>query len=140
MKKKHPTKNRHIHRGWLKNNLTVENLFPNHTIWSQISHSKMYMIKSINLAIFQAFTAACKIKFELMVIILNFLQKSKKNDNIYCVCIKAIFYKQTIIPFNISDKVRSMCCGKEGNFLYISIFERIINNIDNLIIKINDLI
>ena len=40
------------------------------------------MIKLIQLAIIQAFTALLKIKFEQMGVILNFHQKMKKNDNI----------------------------------------------------------
>jgi hypothetical protein len=48
----------------------------------KITVSNTYMIKSIQLAIIQAFTAPGEIKFEEMVVILNFLQKMDKNDNI----------------------------------------------------------
>ena len=41
------------------------------------------MIKSIQLAIIQAFTASWGIKFEQMVIILDFLQKMDNNHNIH---------------------------------------------------------
>ena len=49
------------------------------------------MIRSIQLAIIQAFTAPWKIKFEEMVAILNFRQKMEKNDNIHHVFIKSIW-------------------------------------------------
>jgi hypothetical protein len=48
------------------------------------------MIKSIQLAVIQAFTAPWEIKFEEMVVILNFLQKMDKNDNIHHDFIKSI--------------------------------------------------
>ena len=63
------------------------------------------MIKSVQLAIIQAFTALWEIKFEHMVVILNFRQKMKKNNNIHNVCIKSWNHDtQMIIPFNISER------------------------------------
>ena len=48
------------------------------------------MIKSIQLAIIQAFTAPLEIKFEEMMVILNFRQQMKNNDKSHHVCIKSI--------------------------------------------------
>ena len=48
------------------------------------------MIKSIQLAIIQAFTAPWEIKFVQMVLILDFRQKMEKNDNIHHACTKSI--------------------------------------------------
>ena len=48
------------------------------------------MIKAIQLAMIQAFTAPCEIKFEQMVVILDFCQKMEKNDNIHHACTKSI--------------------------------------------------
>ena len=45
-----------------------------------------YMVKSIQLAIIQAFTAPWEIKFEQMVVILNFCQQMENNDNIHHEC------------------------------------------------------
>jgi hypothetical protein len=56
----------------------------------KITVSNTYIIKSIQLAIIQAFTAPWKIKFEEKVVILNFLQKMHKNDYIHHVFIKTI--------------------------------------------------
>ena len=68
----------------------------------------MYMIKSIQLAIIQAFTAPCWIKFEQMVVILDFCQMMKNNDNIIS-CVYKIHLlnhdKQLVTPFNVSEKV-----------------------------------
>jgi hypothetical protein len=47
------------------------------------------MIKSIQLASIQAFTAPLEIKFERMVVILDFHQKMGKNDNIHHVYTKS---------------------------------------------------
>ena len=48
------------------------------------------MTKSIQLAIIQVFTAPWEIKFEQMVVILDFRQKMEKNDNIHHACTKSI--------------------------------------------------
>jgi hypothetical protein len=56
----------------------------------EITVSNTYMIRSIQLAIIQAFTAPWEIKFEEMVVILNFHQQMDKNDNIDHVFIKSI--------------------------------------------------
>ena len=57
----------------------------------QITVLNTYMIKSIQLAIIQAFIAPWEIQFEEMVVILNFHQKMEKNDNIHHVFIKSIW-------------------------------------------------
>ena len=49
-----------------------------------------FMITSAQMAIIQDFTAPWEIKFEEMVVILNFPQKMNNNDNIHHVCIKSI--------------------------------------------------
>ena len=49
------------------------------------------MIRSIQLAIIQAFTAPWEINFEEMVVILKFHQKMEKNDNIHHTFIKSIW-------------------------------------------------
>ena len=57
----------------------------------KIPVSNTYMIKSIQLAIIQAFTALWKLNIELMVVILNPHQRTKRKVNICHVCIKSIF-------------------------------------------------
>jgi hypothetical protein len=49
-----------------------------------------YIIKSIQLAFIQAFTAPGEMKFEEMVVYLKFHQKMNNNDKSYHVCIKSI--------------------------------------------------
>ena len=56
----------------------------------KIMDSNPHMIQSIQLDGIQAFTALWKMKIEQMVIILNFYQKIKTNDNILYVNNKAI--------------------------------------------------
>jgi hypothetical protein len=69
-------------KGWLNKNLPDGYLFPNHSTWLKTTLSNNYMIKSIQLAIIQAFTAPWEIQFEQMVVILDFHQKMNNNDNI----------------------------------------------------------
>ena len=46
------------------------------------------MIRSIQLAIIQAFTASWGMKFEQMVVILDFHWKTENNENIHNTCTK----------------------------------------------------
>jgi hypothetical protein len=70
------------------------------------------MIRSIQLAIIQAFKALWEMKFEEMVAILNFHQKMKKNDNIHHVFIKSLWkswlanVQYTQLVFQKTIKVR----------------------------------
>ena len=57
---------------------------------SKTPHSKNYILKSIQLAIIQDLTASWGIKFEQMVILLDFLQKMDKNHNIHHACTESI--------------------------------------------------
>ena len=51
-----------------------------------ITIQNTHMIKSIQLAIIQAFTASWEMKFEQMVVILDFHWKTENNENIHNAC------------------------------------------------------
>ena len=90
----------------------------NHSVF----YFETYMIKSTHLAIIQPFTALWKIQVDQMVVILNFCQKMKKNDNIHHVCIKSWYYDmQMIIPFNISEResLKSFVMANLGNIVLL---------------------
>jgi hypothetical protein len=72
----------------------------NGTFTIKITVSNTNMIRSILLAIIQAFTAPWEIKFEEMVVILIFYQKMDKHDNINRVFVKFIL-NHDLPMFNI---------------------------------------
>ena len=59
----------------------------------KIIHLKAYMLKSIQFAIIQASTALWQIQIEQIVIILNFCQRMKRQDNIWHASIQSICIK-----------------------------------------------
>ena len=97
-------------------------MFLNQSKRLKITHSKTYMLKSIQLAIIQAFTALWKLKIELMVVILNPHQRTKRKVNICHVCIQPIFkswYANDKCIQYIKRKFEIMGYAKLSNFFVL---------------------
>ena len=71
-----------------KKNLNKCCLYLTYFISYTRTNLKIYMIKSIQLAIIQAFKALWEIKFEQMAVILKFVQQNYFNDNFKNECKK----------------------------------------------------